>query len=213
MPDSGVLDARASKKRSKAPFTILVVEDNATDIELMLHTLEQADLKPLGGEFDMEVRANAEGALQLLSERSVDLVLTDMMLPGMSGLDLVSRIQAMDPNLPVLVVTRVNTVSQAVDAMRRGAFDYVLKPVNPEDFGMRLHRAIRISEILRRHAVYEQHDRLDYEANSLVGVSPALRAGGSWNPGGCTNSLNRSDHRGNRNGKRIDRTRHPSTER
>lgn len=175
MANSGVLDIRENKKRSKVPFTILIVEDNPTDIELMLHALEQASLKPMGGDFDMEVRANAEGALQLLGERSVDLVLTDMMLPGMNGLDLVSRLQAMDPNLPVLVVTRVNAVGQAVDAMRRGAFDYVLKPVNAEDLGMRLHRAIRISEILRRHAVYEQHDRQDYEANSLVGVSPAFQ--------------------------------------
>ncbi len=174
MTNSGILDARAMKKRSKVPFTILVVEDNATDVELMLHALEHAELKPLGGDFDMEVRATAEGALELLKERAVDLVLTDMMLPGMSGLDLVSRIQTIDPNLPVLVVTRVNTVSQAVDAMRRGAFDYVLKPVNAQDLGVRLHRAIRISEILRRHAVYEQHDRQDYEANSLVGVSPAF---------------------------------------
>jgi DNA-binding NtrC family response regulator len=174
MIGSNVLNVRSSDKRSKTPFTILVVEDNPTDIELMLHTLEQAELKPLGGDFEMEVRANAEGALQLLGERSVDLVLTDLMLPGMSGLDLVSRIQAIDPNLPVLVVTRVNSVSQAVDAIRRGAFDYVLKPVNPEDLGIRLHRAIRISEIMRRHAVCEQHDRQEYEANSLVGVSAAF---------------------------------------
>ena len=156
MANSGVLDARAMKKRSKVPFTILVVEDNPTDIELMLHALEEANLTPLGGDFEMEVRANAEGALQLLAERPVDLILTDMMLPGMSGLDLISRIQTIDPNLPVLMVTRVNAVSQAVEAMRRGAFDYVLKPVNAEDLGIRLHRAIRISEILRRHAVYEQ---------------------------------------------------------
>lgn len=174
MIGGNVLSMRPTDKRSNVPFTILVVEDNPTDIELMLHTLEQADLKPLGGDFEMEVRANAEGALQLLTERSVDLVLTDLMLPGLSGLDLVSRIQAIDPNLPVLVVTRVNAVSQAVDAIRRGAFDYVLKPVNPEDLGVRLHRAIRISEILRRQAVYEQHDRHEYEAQSLVGVSPAF---------------------------------------
>jgi DNA-binding NtrC family response regulator len=174
MANSGVLDARAIKKRSKVPFTILVVEDNPTDIELMLHALEEANLTPLGGDFEMEVRANAEGALQLLAERPVDLILTDMMLPGMSGLDLISRIQTIDPNLPVLMVTRVNAVSQAVEAMRRGAFDYVLKPVNAADLGIRLHRAIRISEILRRHAVYEQHDRQEYEANSLVGVSPAF---------------------------------------
>lgn len=171
---SDVSNRQTSDKRYKTPFTILIVEDNPTDIELMLHSLEQADLKPLGGEFEMEVRANAEGALQLLSERSVDLVLTDLMLPGLSGLDLVSRIQAIDPNLPVLLVTRVNAVAQAVDAIRRGAFDYVLKPVNPEDLGVRLHRAIRISEIMRRHAVYEEHQRQAYEANSLVGTSPAF---------------------------------------
>lgn len=174
MTNSGVLEVRTMKKRSKVPFTILVVEDNPTDVELMLHALEQAELKPLGGDFEMEVRANAEGALQLLGERSVDLVLTDMVLPGMNGLDLVSRIQTIDPNLPVLVVTRINAVSQAVEAMRRGAFDYVLKPVNPEDLGMRLHRAIRISEILRRHAVYEQRDHVGFEATSLVGSSPAF---------------------------------------
>ncbi len=174
MPHSGVLDAKMPGKRSKAPFTILIVEDSPTDIELMLHALEDADLKPLGGDFEMEVRANAEGALQLLAERSVDLVLTDMMLPGLSGLDLVSRIQTLDPNLPVLVVTRMNTVSQAVDAMRRGAFDYIVKPVNAADLEMRLHRAIRISEILRRHAIYEHHDRQVYESNSLVGGSRAF---------------------------------------
>ena len=61
-----VQDVRLMKKRAKVPFTILVVEDNATDVELMLHALEAADLKPLGGDFEMEVRATAEGALQLL---------------------------------------------------------------------------------------------------------------------------------------------------
>ena len=174
MTRGGVSDLRSTRPKSKVPFTILIVEDNATDVELMLHALEAADLKPLGGDFEMEVRATAEGALQLLGERAVDLVLTDMVLPGMDGLDLVSRIQRIDPNLPVLVVTRMNAVSLAVDAMRRGAFDYVMKPVNAADLGVRLHRAIRISEILRRHAVYEQRDRQEFEANSFVGSGIAF---------------------------------------
>ena len=168
-----VLDRPADRRKPKAPFSILVVEDNPTDVELMLHALEEADLKPLGGDFEMEVRPTAEGALKLLSEQAVDLVLTDMMLPGMDGLDLLSRIQAIDRNLPVLVVTRMNAVASAVEAMRRGAFDYVIKPVTPETLGMRLHRAIRISEILRRHAVYEQQDRQEAAALTLVGESAA----------------------------------------
>jgi DNA-binding NtrC family response regulator len=54
--------------------------------------------------------------------------------------------------------------------MRRGAFDYILKPVNPDDLGMRLHRAIRISEILRRHAIYEARGRVEFQAGSFVGT-------------------------------------------
>lgn len=171
MTTAGIINVRAMKKRAKVPFTILIVEDNPTDVELMLHSLEDAELTPLGGDFEMEVRATAEGALELLNERAVDLVLTDMMLPAMDGLELVSRIQSIDPNLPVLVVTRMNAVSMAVEAMRRGAFDFVVKPVNAKDLGVRLHRAIRISEILRRHAVYEYRERQDGDANDLVGES------------------------------------------
>jgi DNA-binding NtrC family response regulator len=73
-----------------------------------------------------------------------------------------------------LLVSRMNVVSVAVEAMRRGAFDYVLKPVNAKDLAMRLHRAIRISEILRRHAVYEQGEYPGGDANMLVGVSAAF---------------------------------------
>ena len=170
MARSTVSDIRSNRAKSKVPFTILIVEDNAADVELMLHALESADLKPLGGDFEMEVRATAEGALQLIEEQAVDLVLTGLVLPGMDGLDLVSRIQKIDPNLPVIVVTRMNAVPLVVDAMRRGAFDYVEKPVNAEDLGIRLHRAIRISEIMRRHAVYEQRDRQEFDANSFVGT-------------------------------------------
>jgi DNA-binding NtrC family response regulator len=167
--------AKADPRKAKAPFIILIVEDNPTDAELMMHALEAADLKPLNGDWDMEIRATAEGALELLNERAVDLVLTDMMLPGMSGLDLLGKIQAIDRNLPVLLVTRMNTVQLAVEAMRRGAFDYVVKPVNPEDLGVRLHRAIRISEILRRHAIYEQRERLDFQAGSFIGVGESYQ--------------------------------------
>jgi DNA-binding NtrC family response regulator len=142
---SATIDSLWSSSRTSQKFTILLVEDQAGDAELMLNAIEQTDLKPADGDIEIEVRATAEGALQRLTERPVDLVVTDMVLPGLSGLDLVSRIQDIDRNLPVLVVTRMKGVPEAVDAMRRGAYDYILKPVNADDLGMRLHRAIRIS--------------------------------------------------------------------
>jgi DNA-binding NtrC family response regulator len=158
-------------RRTPAPFTVLVIEDDPSDTELMLHAIEQADLKALQGELEIQVRATAEGGIRLLSERPVDLVLTDMVLPGMDGLDLVSHIQELDRNLPVLVVTRMSGVPTAVEAMRRGAYDYILKPVNPQDLGMRLHRAIRLSEIFRRNSAFERSIRQDSQAGSLVGTS------------------------------------------
>src|SRR5918996_1215081 len=97
----------AGTRRARAPFTILVVEDNPSDTELLLHAIEAADLKVVEGEVDIEVKSTAEGALQVISERAVDVVLTDMMLPGMDGLDLVTQIQDLDRNLPVLVITRM----------------------------------------------------------------------------------------------------------
>ncbi|OGW67333.1 MAG: hypothetical protein A3H49_01135 [Nitrospirae bacterium RIFCSPLOWO2_02_FULL_62_14] len=168
---SVVLNPIASKRGERAPFTILVVEDDPSDTELVLHALEQAELKAIEGEIELQVRSTAEGALKLLRERSVDLVLTDMMLPGMDGLDLVSKIQEIERDLPVLVMTRVSSVQTAVDAMRRGAYDYVLKPLNATDLGMRLHKAIRISEILRRHASLERIVHQGLQHDSLIGSS------------------------------------------
>ena len=158
-------------RTSSTPFTILIVEDDAGDTEIMLKAVEQADLRAIGGDIWIEVRATAEGALQLLSERPVDLVLADMMLPGISGLDLVTKIQDIDRNLPVLIVTRVGDVPAAVEAMRRGAFDYLLKPVHPLDLGMRLHRAVRISEIVRRGVAYQRLFEQEMKVGSMVGTS------------------------------------------
>ncbi len=166
-----VLNPITAKQGSHAPFTILVVEDNPSDTELVLHALEQAELKAIEGEIELQVRSTAEGALSLLREQPVDLVLTDMVLPGMDGLDLVSKIQELERDLPVLVMTRVSSVQTAVDAMRRGAYDYVLKPLNPTDLGMRLHKAIRISEILRRHASLERIVHQAFQNDSLIGSS------------------------------------------
>ncbi len=160
---------------AQAPFTILVVDDDPSDTELMLRAIEQADLKAIAGEIDVQVRATAEGALHLLSERPVDLVLTDVVMPGMDGLDLVHQIQKIDQDLPVLVVTRLKGVKIAVDAMKRGAYDYILKPVNPTDLGMRLHRAIRISEILRYNSAIKRTVRQEAQAESLVGGSAAFQ--------------------------------------
>jgi DNA-binding NtrC family response regulator len=162
-------------RSAQVPFTILVVDDDPSDTELILHAIEQADLKAIAGEIDVQVRATGEGALRLLNESPVDLVLTDVVMPGIDGLDLITQIQKLDEDLPVLVVTRLKGVQTAVEAMKRGAHDYLLKPVNSADLGMRLHRAIRTSEILRYNTAVKRTIRQEAQAGSLVGASPAFQ--------------------------------------
>ena len=80
----------------------------------------------------MEVAADAEAALTVLQARHFDALVTDVILPGSSGLDLLSAAKQLDPNLEVVVITALDKVDPAVRAMKSGASDYLVKPVTPE---------------------------------------------------------------------------------
>lgn len=153
-------------------FTILLVEDNGGDVEMFLRTVE--DDLPRRDEEDVElvIAARAEGGLQILSERRIDLVISDVRLPGMSGIELLQRVQALDRRIPVIMMSWVDTVDMAVEAMRCGAFDYVMKPFERLDLVSRIHRAMRISEILYRYEPSRQEESLPF--TDLVGVSQAF---------------------------------------
>jgi len=153
-------------------FTILLVEDNGGDVEMFLRTVE--DDLPRRDEEDVElvIAARAEGGLQILSERRIDLVISDVRLPGMSGIELLQRVQTLDRRIPVIMMSWVDTVDMAVEAMRCGAFDYVMKPFEKLDLVSRIHRAMRISEILYRYEPSRQGEALPF--TDLVGVSQAF---------------------------------------
>src|SRR5262245_8387577 len=99
--------------------TVLVVDDDPAIVKVLSALLEQAHLTS---------RAAACGAeaLRLLEEQIVDVVLTDVRMPGLDGLDLLSRIVHEWPDLPVVVLTAHGSVPMAVEAMRRGAHDFLL---------------------------------------------------------------------------------------
>ena len=154
-------------------FTILLVEDNGGDVEMFLRTVEAELPREEDEQVELVLAARAEGALAILEERRVDLVITDVRLPGMSGIELLRRIQARDRRIPVIIISWVNTVDTAVEAMRCGAFDYITKPFEQLDLTARIHRAMRISEILFRYEPPQHPDALPFK--ELVGVSPAFQ--------------------------------------
>jgi DNA-binding NtrC family response regulator len=154
-------------------FTILLVDDNGGDVEMFLRTVEEELPREEDEQVELVIAARAEGGLAILDERRIDLVITDIRLPGMSGIELLKRIQARDRRIPVIVISWVNTVDTAVEAMRCGAFDYVTKPFEKLDLTARIHRAMRISEILFRYEPPQHSEGLPIK--ELVGVSPAFQ--------------------------------------
>jgi two-component system response regulator AtoC len=147
---------------------ILVVDDD----ERLRHTLGLL-LRNLGHE--ALTAADLGAAEVVLREREVDLVVSDLRMPGGSGLDLLDVAQRVAPGTPVIMLTAYGTVETAVQAMRNGAVDYLLKPFDAGEMEVRIDRALasrrhRVENTYLREAV-ERHDGLD----ELIGVSGALQ--------------------------------------
>ena len=102
---------------------ILIVDDEPDIRELLEITLSRMQLEP-------SAVGNIKDAKAILSERSIDLCLTDMKLPDGDGIDLVSYIQSEYPNMPVAVITAYGSMDAAIKALKAGAFDFVSKPLD-----------------------------------------------------------------------------------
>jgi DNA-binding NtrC family response regulator len=147
---------------------VLIVDD-----EPDMGALIDAGLRAIGIETRV-VAAPAE-ALALIVTEDFDVVLTDLQMPGMSGLELCERIVAQRPDVPVIVVTGHGTLESAIGAIRAGAYDFVQKPIKVETLQLTVERA------LRHHALSAEVQRLREAAQpkpfeGIVGQSASMRA-------------------------------------
>ncbi len=146
---------------------VLVVEDEA----YVRESIEKV-LRSRG--FDVDSAPGVEAAVAALARAPVDVVLTDLRMPGGGGLEMVRRALALDARLPVIVLTGHGTVASAVECMKAGATDYLLKPTEPDALEMALERALGARDLLRevdylRDAVEEG------AAEEPLGESPGWR--------------------------------------
>jgi two-component system response regulator AtoC len=118
---------------------------------------------------------DAPAALAVLEQRSVDLVITDLRMPGVTGLELLEAVRRPAPDTPVILLTAYGTVQTAVEAMQKGAHDYLLKPFDTREMESRIDRALS----LRRYAAENAYLRtaLDERAafGEIIGISDGLR--------------------------------------
>jgi DNA-binding NtrC family response regulator len=146
---------------------ILIVEDKDS-LRAMLEEMLRAE--------KLEVRGIASGsaAVEMLrAGESVDLVLTDWRLPGADGLAVLDAARALDPTLPVIVMTAFGSIEAAVDAMKRGAEDFITKPVDPDLLRLLVSRAIERRLRARESLLFEDNQSRSMPA--IIGESPTIR--------------------------------------
>jgi DNA-binding NtrC family response regulator len=149
--------------------TVLIVDD-----EQSLARSAKAFLGDHG--YEAEVAGTGERALELLATLQPDVVFADVRLPGMSGLDLLKRIRAFDPVIPVIMLTAYGSIEGAVEAVKLGAFDYVKKPVDLEELKLLADRARETRLLKQELSYYRRRATTDVGFEGLVGDSRAVHA-------------------------------------
>ena len=118
---------------------ILIVDDDLDDIFLLTEDLLQYG-------YEVWTANNGERALTQVQAQPVDIALLDVNLPWLNGIELIPRLQALLPEVTIILLTNYGTISQAVEAMRLGAFDYLQKPVQLQQLRAVIERAWKAKE-------------------------------------------------------------------
>ncbi|MGZ3418472.1 MAG: sigma-54-dependent transcriptional regulator [Polyangiales bacterium] len=150
------------------PGRVLVVDDEASMRDYLQTAL------PRRG-FEVSACATAEEASARLTSEEVDVVLTDLNMPGTTGIELCSRVVQSHPDVPVIVLTAFGNFQSAVEAIRAGAYDFLTKPVHLEPLSIALERAVqhrRLRTEVKRLRLAVEHGR---GLGELVGQSPSMQ--------------------------------------
>jgi two-component system response regulator PilR (NtrC family) len=147
--------------------SILIVEDEKVLRESLAGLLEEEGYEVLQA-------GNGAEAYAIVLERSVSLVLSDVRMPEMDGMELLGRLMQLAPETPVIMMTAYGTVDSAVEAMKAGGWDYLLKPVQFDDLLLKVQRALEFGELTRDRKVMTEQMAAESTFHKLVSESPNM---------------------------------------
>jgi len=147
---------------------ILIIDD-----EEVLRDVLDAVLRREG--FDVVLASSGEEGLNVLDGDEVDLVILDIMLPGISGIDTLRSIRVSTPHLPVIVITAFSTIEGAIEAMKHGAFHYIPKPFKNEEVVLTVNKALEQRRLSRENERLRNELSDKYAFSNIIGKSDAMR--------------------------------------
>ncbi len=148
---------------------ILIVDDEEIVIRSCLRILA-------GDEFQVESVQDGREALKKIEENPYDVVILDIMMPNIDGLEVLRRVKETHPNVDVIMITGLSQVDTAVQAMKLGAFDYISKPFEPDELKLVVFRALERRLLLQENFTLRSEVSSKYRFENIIGLSPQMQA-------------------------------------
>ncbi len=147
---------------------VLVVDDDPAVREVLLETLTNEGHR-------VTVAVDGPAAIQVVKETPVQVVVTDLQLPGIDGLEILDRVSRLDSKIVTIVMTGYGTIDYAVRAMKAGAFDFITKPFEPETVAVIVNKALEVQRLRQENHLLRKAVRDQYKLEYLVGTSEPMR--------------------------------------
>ncbi|MFQ5692258.1 MAG: sigma-54-dependent transcriptional regulator [Nitrospinota bacterium] len=147
---------------------VLVVDDDPRNRDLLSKILKEDS-------YDVWVAEDGETAIELMGEESFEIILTDLVMPGVDGLELLEHVRAHSARTLVIVVTGFGTVKTAVAAMRSGAYDYITKPFSIDEIRLVVAKALEHSRLSNENFYLKRQLRTKYKFDNIIGDSEAIQ--------------------------------------
>lgn len=147
-PALGSQQEKAESARVMHEGSVIVVDDDPHVLEYVVLLLEEQG-------YATYACGNARAAVEALKNRQADVILTDIVMPGMSGLELLETVHTMDPDMPVILVTAYADLGKAVESIKKGAYDFIMKPYDQEQLVRALDKAVRYRKLVQLEKEYK----------------------------------------------------------
>lgn len=152
----------------KKLYQILLIDDEP-------HNLQALSLLLGNTGYQVTTAASGEEALDILKNATFETVITDLFLPGVSGMDILKHVKEHSPFTSVILITGNASAETAVEAMKEGAFDYITKPFNFEKLKVQVAKAIEKNQLVSENLYLRQQLRGKYRFDNIIGNSPAMQ--------------------------------------